>query len=111
MQRDVWSWHSPALKCTMDVARFGHYGKPLILFSPGGGAFLEHERLLMIKALTPLIDEGRIKVFCVGTVSREGWINGDASPRHKTWLQARFDEYVLNEVLPFVKWESGGTDQ
>jgi esterase/lipase superfamily enzyme len=95
----------------MDVARFGHFGKPLILFPTGGGDFLEHERFLMIKALTPLIDAGRIKVFCVGTVNREGWINADASPRHKTWLQARFDEYVLNEVLPFVKWECGDTDQ
>lgn len=111
MRRDTWSWYSPALKREMPVARFGHYGKPLLLFPTGGGDYLEHERMLMIQALTPLIEDGRIKVYTVGTVNREGWINTDAHPRHKTWLQARYAEYVDRELLPFVRWESGGTDQ
>jgi esterase/lipase superfamily enzyme len=111
MQRDVWSWYSPALRRTMDVARFGHYGKPLVLFPTGGGDFLEHERFLMIAALTPLIDAGRIKVFCVGTVNRDSWINAAAPPQQKTFLQARFDEYLTTELLPFVKSDCGDTDQ
>lgn len=95
----------------MEVARFGHFGKPLLLFPTGGGDFLEHERFLMIRALAPLVDAGRVKVYCVGNVNRDGWISAEAHPRHKTWLQARFVEYLANELCPFVRWESGGTDQ
>jgi esterase/lipase superfamily enzyme len=111
MQRDTWSWQSPALKREMPIARFGHYGKPILLFPTGGGDFLEHERFLMIRALTPLIDAGRIKVYTVDNINRDGWINPDTPPRRKTALQAAFDAYLLEEALPFVRWDCGGTDQ
>lgn len=111
MQRDTWSWWSPALGREMPVARFGHYGKPVLLFPTGGGDFLEHERFLMIRALTPLIDAGRIKVYTVHNINRDGWIDPDAPPRRKTELQAGFSRYLEGELLPFVRWDCGGTDQ
>jgi esterase/lipase superfamily enzyme len=93
----------------MPLAAFGHYGKPLLLFPTGGGDYLEHERFLMIKALSPLIDAGRIKVYLVGNINREGWIDPKAHGGHKSWLQARFDDYLVNEVLPFVRRHCGGS--
>lgn len=111
MKRDTWSWWSEALGREMAVARFGHYGKPLLLFPTGGGDFLEHERFLMIRALSPLIDAGRIKVYTVDNINRDGWINPSVHPARKTELQARFDGYLYNELLPFIRWESGDTDQ
>lgn len=111
MKRDTWTWYSPALAREMPLARFGHYGKPLILFPTGGGDYLEHERFLMIRALSPLIDAGRIKVYLVSNINRDGWISPDAPPAHKSWLQARFSEYLTNELLPFIKADCDGTDQ
>ncbi len=111
MKRDTWTWYSPTLSREMPLARFGDYGKPLLLFPTGGGDYLEHERFLMIRALTPLIDAQRIKVYLVSNVNRDGWISRDAPPAHKAWLQARFDEYMANELIPFVQEDSGGTDQ
>lgn len=111
MKRDTWSWHSPALERNMEVARYGHYGKPVLLFPTGGGDYLDHERFLMIKALSPLIEAGRIKVYSLGNINRDGWINPDAPPRTKTSLQARFDAYLVQELLPFVKADCEGTEQ
>jgi esterase/lipase superfamily enzyme len=111
MVRDTWSWWSPALEREMPVARFGHYGKPVLLFPTGGGDFLEHERFLMIRALTPLIDAGRIKAYCVHNINRDGWIAPDAPPQRKTSLQAGFARYLEQELLPFVRWDCEGTDQ
>ncbi|MEZ4240167.1 MAG: alpha/beta hydrolase-fold protein [Myxococcota bacterium] len=111
MQRDTWSWWSPALGREMPVARFGHYGKPIVLFPTGGGDFLEHERFLMIRALEPLVEAGRIKVYTVDNINRDGWISTDASPQRKTTLQAAFARYLAEELVPFVRWESGGTEQ
>ncbi len=95
----------------MHLARFGHHGKPLLLFPTGGGDYLEPERFLMIRALSPLIDAGRIKVYLVDNINREGWINKDAHALHKSWLQAQFDYYMANEVLPYVRTDCGGTTQ
>src|SRR6476659_710754 len=111
MNRRTWSWKSPALDREMPVGCFGHYGKPILLFPTGGGDFLEHERFLMIRALSPLIEDGRIKVYTIDNINRDGWINPDAPPRKKTMLQARFDAYLVDELLPFVRHDCGGTDQ
>jgi esterase/lipase superfamily enzyme len=109
--RIVKAWHSPALGREMPVARFGWHGKPVVLFPTGGGDFLEHERFLMIRALTPLIDAGRIKVYTVGNINRDAWLRDDVHPRHKTWLQARFVDHLVHEVLPWIRHDCGGTDQ
>jgi esterase/lipase superfamily enzyme len=111
MHREIRSWYSPALDREMPIARFGHFGKPIVLFPTGGGDFLEHERFLMIGALRPLIENGRIKVYTVDNINRDGWINPAAPPWHKTRLQAQFDRYLTDEVVPFLRWDSGGTDQ
>lgn len=109
--RREWTWRSHALGRDMSVARWGHFGKPVLLFPTAGGDFLECERFLMIRALQPLIEAGRIKVFSCASVSGESWLNPDERPWHKSWLQARFDQYIHEELLPFVKSESGGTPQ
>lgn len=111
MQRDTWSWYSAALSREMPLARFGHYGKPLLLFPTGGGDYLEMERFLMIRALSPLIEAGRLKVYLLSNINRDGWINPEAAPAYKAHLQARFSEYVTQEVLPFVRKDCGDTDQ
>ncbi len=112
MARETWSWHSPALNREMRLARFGSAGKPLLLFPTGGGDYLEHERFLMIRALGPLIDAGRLRVYLMDNINRDGWISAEATPGHKTWLQARFDEYLVEEALPFIRTDSGsGTER
>lgn len=111
MERAIWSWRSPALDREMPMARFGWYGKPVLLFPTGGGDFLEHERFLMVRALEPLIEAGRIKVYTVDNINRDGWISPDAPARRKTWLQARFAEYLLTEALPMIRADCEGTTQ
>ena len=49
------SWFSPALQREMPTCRWGFRGKPLLLFPPAGGDFLENERMLMLKVLKPLL--------------------------------------------------------
>ena len=60
VKRDEWTWKSPALDREMSVCRWGHFGKPVVLFPTAGGDYLECERFLMIKAIEPLIDHGDV---------------------------------------------------
>jgi esterase/lipase superfamily enzyme len=104
-------WHSPNVGRELGVARWGHYGKPVIFFPTGGGDFLDCERFQMVRALTPLIEAGRIKLYAPDAVCRWGWANKEAPPRTKSMLQASYDRYLMEELIPFIREDCGGTDQ
>ncbi len=108
MKRREWSWYSPHLNREMPLCSWGHFGKPVVLFPTAGGDYLECERFLMIRVLTPLIEAGRIKVYAPGNINREAWMNGDEKPWHKSWLQSRYDLYLTNELLPFISEDCAG---
>ena len=61
----------------------------------------------MIDALTEDIDSGRIQLFCVDSVDEESWLNlwGDLYGRAQR--QEEYYEYIIEEVLPFVRKNNG----
>ncbi len=107
MNRRIHGWFSPELGREMQVATWGDKGKPVLLFPTAGGDFLEAERFLMLKALAGLIEAGRVRVYACGSVSGDAWMNNDARPGHKAWLQARFDAYLSRELVPWIRHEVG----
>lgn len=108
MDYKEWSWFSPVLQREMPVARWGHHGKPLVLYPTAGGDYLECERFLMIRVLTPFIEAGLIKVYSPANINRDAWMDNEQRPWHKSWLQARYDDYVRNELVPHILHDCGG---
>lgn len=95
-------WYSPRLGCEMGVALFGHWGPPLLCFPTSHGDEWELERQSLIAALADFVDAGRVKIFCVGSNSHDSFLNKGAHPSHRSWRQRLFDEYIRNEVIPFI---------
>ena len=108
--RQLWSWYSPNMEQTLSVARWGWYGKPVLFFPTGGGDFLDCERFLIVRALSPLIEAGRIKLYAVESASRT-WLNSEVTPRQKTLTQARYSRYLEEELCPFIRSDCGGTGE
>lgn len=98
-------WHSPRLGYEMGVAVFGHWGPPLLAFPTSHGDEWEHQRHGMIDALAEFIDGGRVKVFAVGSNNQDSFYNKGAHPFHRSWRQRVFDEYIRDEVIPFIHWQ------
>jgi esterase/lipase superfamily enzyme len=44
-------------------------------------------------------------------VSREAWLDDEAHPGHKAWIQGRFDRYLHDELLPFIRRDCNGYDR
>ncbi len=101
------SWYSHRVGREMTVARWGHAGRPVLLFPTAAADCFDYERFLMIKVLQPLIDAGRIRVYSCETNAGQSWLNADAKPWVKSWLQARYDGYVAEELLPHIARDSG----
>lgn len=95
-------WHSPRLGHEMGVAVFGHWGPPLLAFPTSHGDEWELERNGFIGAIGDAIDAGRVKVFTVGSNNHESFLNKGAHPSHRSWRQRMFDEYIREEVIPFI---------
>lgn len=92
----------------LTVGRYGHYGHPVVFFPTGGADWMDCERFQMVRALTPLIEAGRIKLYSIDAVNRDAWTNQDATPAAKAWLQARYDEWLVERAVAFIREDCGG---
>lgn len=110
MNRALFDLPAPALGRTMGVARWGHYGRPVILFPTGGADYLDVERFLLVRALEPLVEAGRIKVYSVDSVCRQGWL-GDVSRRTAIALQAAYDRWLKEALFPLIQADCGGSEE
>ena len=102
MQVEHHGWHSERLGRGLGIRVYGHYGAPILVFPTSGGDEWEYERQGLVEVLAHHVDAGRIKLFCVGSVNNDGWLNDSAHPRHRSYVQAMYDTYIAEEVVPFV---------
>ena len=103
MHKQITSWYSPRLQKEMPVAVYGHYGFALLLVPTAAADFLEYERFQLMDSIAPFIDGGKVKVFSVNSINNESWLNYDMEGRHKIMRHQQFNEYVFEEVIPFIR--------
>jgi esterase/lipase superfamily enzyme len=103
MKRELHNWFSPALQKDMPIAVYGDYGFALLMVPTAAADYLEYERFQMMDTLAPIINSGKVKVFSINSINTESWMNNEMLPEHKAIRQNQFNEYVFNEVIPFIK--------
>ena len=103
MHRSITSWFSPSLRKDMPIVTYGTYGFSLLLVPTAGADFLEYERFQLINELAPFINAGKCKVFSIDSINKESWMNNDMPGEHKAIRHNEFNQYIYNEVIPFIK--------
>jgi esterase/lipase superfamily enzyme len=103
MRREITSWYSPALNREMPIASYGHYGFAVLLIPTAAADYLEYERFQLIDSLAPMIDSGKFRLFSIDSMNKESWMNNEMEPAHKAIRHNQFNEYVFNEVIPFIR--------
>jgi len=96
-------WRSERLEREVTLVRWGSVGQPVLIFPTAGGDAEEIERFLMIDALAPLLDAGRIKVYSCDSAAGRALLAREGSARHQMWLQNQFHHYVRHEVLAAIR--------
>jgi esterase/lipase superfamily enzyme len=107
MRRDITSWYSHRLGMEMPLVAYGHAGQPLLMLPTAAADFLEYERFYLIDSIKWFIDNGLIRCYSINSVNRYSLLNKEASPAWKAELLTRYDDYILNEVLPLIRNECG----
>src|SRR5258705_2656578 len=103
MKRELASWYSPSLNKEMPVASYGDYGFALLLVPTAAADYLEYERFQLMDHIAPFIDAGKVKVFSIDSINNESWLNNGMDPRDKAIRHKQWNDYVFNEVVPFIR--------
>jgi len=111
MHREIHQWHSPSLNKNMEIAVYGHYGPALLMFPTAAADYLEYERFQLIDAIAPFINEGKLKAFSINSINNESWLNNSMEPHHKAIRHQQYNDYVINEVVPFIHNHNKGLTQ
>jgi esterase/lipase superfamily enzyme len=93
----------------INLARWGSYGVPVVVFPTAGGDAEEIERHHLLGHLAPLLDAGRIKVYSCDSIAGRAMASGDGSVEYRCWLFNQFQQAVAHEVVPAIQADTGGT--
>lgn len=102
MQREIHKWWSPNLNREWEVAVYGKRGISLLMFPSAGADYLEYERFYLIDSIAPFIDSGKFRAFSINSINSESWLNDSIPPEMKSERHRQYNEYVNNEVVPFI---------
>ena len=91
----------------MGLLVFGHAGTPILAFPSSGGRFFEWEDFGMVEALRPQLEHGQNHLICVDSIDRESFYDDSVPPRVRILRHRHYEQYILKEVLPFVRDRTG----
>jgi esterase/lipase superfamily enzyme len=107
MRREYWSVDSPSIGAAGVIA-YGHYGRPLLAFPSDAGHCSDFEDRGMVAAVGGLIDQGRVKLYCVDSYDAHSWRNGSLSLEARARQHGLYEDWILNQVMPRVFSDCGG---
>jgi esterase/lipase superfamily enzyme len=108
MQRE--RWHSERLGGVMELARWGHWGTPVLVFPTAGGDAGEIERHGLVDACSELLDAGRVKLYSCDSPAGRAMLEEWGEPAQRMRLLDAFHGCVRWEVVPAIYADCGGGD-
>jgi esterase/lipase superfamily enzyme len=106
MNRRHLSLWSPAIGAEGGVLAYGHYGRPLLAFPSQQGDCAQYEERGMIEALAGPIEAGLVKVYAVDSFDSGSWYREDLPLEARAQLHARYEDWILNQVAPWIQADS-----
>jgi esterase/lipase superfamily enzyme len=100
--------YSPAIGGELPLVAYGHYGRPLLVFPSQQGHATDYESNGMVEAIAWLIEAGRVKVYCVESFDSASWQAGDVPLEERARRHGLFEDFVVNQVAPFIHADCGG---
>jgi esterase/lipase superfamily enzyme len=85
----------------MELVVLGHAGRRVLVFPTRCGRFFDYENFGMLGALRDRVEAGQLQLFCVDSLDAESFYCTWAHPAERIRRHVRYEEYLLNEVIPF----------
>ncbi len=105
---DLWS---DAIGASGVVVAYGHWGRPVLAFPAERGDAWEYENRGMIDAVGELLEGGRIMLYCVESFDSASWSNTSLPLEARAQEHARYESWILDEVVPWIHADCGGSQE
>jgi esterase/lipase superfamily enzyme len=93
-----------------NLIRYGHYGRPVLVFPSEQGRAWDFESNGMVDAVRDLLDDGRVKLYCVDSFDDRSWSNRAAPSEDRAVAHTHYEDWLLNAVLPWIRSDAPGFD-
>jgi len=100
MQRQYFKWWSQRLGRDMELLSYGHAGARTLVFPTRCGRFFDYENFGMLEAVKDRIENGWLQLYCLDSIDQETFYCRHAHPADRLRRHERYEQYILNEVLP-----------
>jgi esterase/lipase superfamily enzyme len=109
VSREVAELWSDSIGAAGTVIRYGHWGRPLLVFPSEQGRARDFENNGMPGAVTGLVNAGRVKIYCVDSHDAASWSNRDIPVEERARRHGDYESWILGTVLPWIYADCGGT--
>jgi esterase/lipase superfamily enzyme len=87
---------------------YGHFGRPLLAFPSELGHRWDWEDTGMVGALAPLLDAGRVKLYCVDAADEYTWRADDQPLEERARRHGEYERWINDAVAPWIQADSDG---
>ena len=98
----------PGHEAALEVVRYGTWGRPVLLFPSEAGSARDAEGNGMLGAVRPLVDAGRVSLFCVDSLDGWSWADSGLPTEERARRGAAYTAWLSERVLPWVLEQTGG---
>ena len=108
MRREEVALWSPELGWSPRVVAHGSYGRPVLVFPSSEGRAEDAETYGLVDAVRPLLEAGRVKLYCVDSWDGGSWYRRDLPLEERARRHEAYERWVVEGVVPFVDADCGG---
>ncbi len=94
---------SQAMGRRVHVWAFGHWGAPLLVFPSAAGFAHEWDRQGMVEVLAPLINAGKLKLYCPESNVSRAWTDRETDPRARVRHHIAYEQFILQDLVPAIR--------
>ncbi len=89
------------------VIRYGHWGRPVVVFPSEQGRAWDYENNGMVGAVAELVEAGRVKLYCVDSFDQITWSDQSVPLEERAHRHGAYAAWVTDRVMGFVEHDSG----
>jgi esterase/lipase superfamily enzyme len=91
-----------------EVVAYGHWGRPLLAFPSERGAATDWERFGMVEAIAPLLDAGRVKLYCVTSYDAASWHDHSLPLEERARRHEVYERWIAGDVAAWIRADCAG---
>jgi esterase/lipase superfamily enzyme len=90
------------------VIRYGHRGRPALVFPSDQGKASDFEQNGMVDAIAALIYGGRLQVYCIDSYDAWCWSDSSLPAGQRARVQGDYEGWITGQLVPWIHRDCGG---